>query len=70
MFRAAFPTTRDELERVEANRVKANYDNSGGNRRQGAFRRYVTTDVAITITDEYSLKKIIPLMDARSKHGL
>ncbi|KAH9068316.1 hypothetical protein EDB83DRAFT_2375683 [Lactarius deliciosus] len=68
MFRAAFPTASDESERVEANWVKANYDNSGGNR-AGKARfagTWVTTDVAITIADEYSLGKIIPpLTDAK-----
>ena len=68
MFRAAFPTASDESERVEANWVKANYDNSGGNR-AGKARfagTWVTTDVAVNIADEYSLGKIIsPLTDAR-----
>jgi len=68
MFRAAFPTASDESERVEANWVKANYDNSGGNR-AGKARfagTWVTTDVAVTIADEYSLGKVIPpLTDAK-----
>ncbi|KAI0250286.1 hypothetical protein BJV78DRAFT_1221049 [Lactifluus subvellereus] len=68
MFRAAFPTASDESERSEANWVKANYDHSGGNR-AGKARfagTWVTTDVAITIADDYSLGKIItPLTDAK-----
>ena len=68
MFRAAFPTASDESERLESNWVKANYDNSGGNR-AGKARfagTWVTTDVAINIADEYSLGKIIsPLTDAK-----
>jgi hypothetical protein len=68
MFRAAFPTASDESERSEANWVKANYDSSGGNR-TGKARfagTWVTTEVAVTIADDYSLGKIIiPLTDAR-----
>jgi hypothetical protein len=68
MFRAAFPTASDESERSEANWVKANYDNTGGNR-TGKARfagTWVTTEVAVTIADDYSLGKIItPLTDAR-----
>ena len=68
MFRAAFPTASDESERLEANWVKANYDNSGGNR-AGKARfagTWVSTDVAVNIADEYSLGKIIsPLTDAK-----
>ncbi|KAN0138953.1 hypothetical protein V8E53_003341 [Lactarius tabidus] len=68
MFRAAFPTASDESERMEANWVKANYDNTGGNR-TGKARfagTWVTTEVAIGIADEYSLGKIIsPLTDAK-----
>lgn len=68
MFRAAFPTASDESERMESNWVKANYDNTGGNR-TGKARfagTWVTTDVAINIADEYSLGKIIsPLTDAK-----
>ena len=68
MFRAAFPTASDESERVEANWVKANYDNSGGNR-AGKARfagTWVSTDVAVNIADEYSLGKILsPLTDAK-----
>ncbi|KAH9002882.1 hypothetical protein EDB86DRAFT_2893616 [Lactarius hatsudake] len=53
MFRAAFPTASDESERVEANWVKANYDNSGGNR-AGKARfagTWVTTDIIPPLTD-------------------
>ncbi len=68
MFRAAFPTASDESERIEANWVKANFDNSGGNR--GGKARFagtwVTADVAIGIARDYSLEKIIPpLTDAK-----
>ena len=68
MFRAAFPTASDESERSEANWVKANHDHTGGNR-TGKARfagTWVSTEVAITIADDYSLGKIIiPLTDAK-----
>jgi len=68
MFRAAFPTASDESERVEANWIKANFDNTGGNR-TGKARfagTWVTTDVAISIANDYSLGDIIPpLKDAK-----
>ncbi len=68
MFRAAFPTASDESERIEANWVKANLDNSGGNR-AGKARfagTWVAADVAIGIANDYSLEKIIPpLTDAK-----
>ena len=68
MFRAAFPTASDESERIEANWVKANFDNSGGNR-AGKARfagTWVPADVAINIANDYSLEKIIPpLTDAK-----
>lgn len=68
MFRAAFPTASDESERIEANWVKANFDNHGGNR-PGKARfagTWVPTDVAISIASDYSLGDIIPpLMDAK-----
>jgi hypothetical protein len=68
MFRAAFPTASDESERIEANWVKANFDNSGGNR--GGKARFagtwVTADVAISLANDYLLDKIIqPLTDAK-----
>lgn len=68
MFRAAFPTASDESERIEANWVKANFDNTGGNR-TGKARfagTWVTADVAISLANDYSLDKIIsPLTDAK-----
>ena len=68
MFRAAFPTATDESERIEANWVKANFDNTGGNR-TGKARfagTWVAADVAISIASDYSLDKIIPpLTDAK-----
>jgi len=68
MFRAAFPTASDESERIEANWVKANFDNTGGNR-AGKARfagTWVTAEVAITIARDYSLGDIIsPLTDAK-----
>ena len=68
MFRAAFPTASDESERIEANWVKANFDNTGGNR-AGKARfagTWVTADVAINIANDYSLDKILPpLTDAK-----
>jgi hypothetical protein len=68
MFRAAFPTATDESERMEANWVKANFDNSGGNR-PGKARfagTWVSTEVAINIASDYSLGDIIsPLTDAK-----
>jgi hypothetical protein len=68
MFRASFPTASDESERIEANWVKANFDNSGGNR-PGKARfagTWVPTDVAISIASDYSLGDIIsPLLDAK-----
>lgn len=68
MFRAAFPTASDESERIEANWVKANFDNAGGNR-VGKARfagTWVSAEVAINIANEYSLGKIIPpLTDAK-----
>ena len=68
MFRAAFPTASDESERLEANWVKANFDNAAGNR--GGKARFagtwVTNDVAISIASDYSLGDIIsPLTDAK-----
>jgi len=68
MFRAAFPTASDESERIEANWVKANFDSTGGNR--GGKARFagtwVTTEVAITIANDYLLGKVIPsLTDAK-----
>ena len=68
MFRAAFPTASDESERLEANWVKANFDNTGGNR-AGKARfagTWVTAEVAINMANDYSLEKIIPpLTDAK-----
>ena len=68
MFRAAFPTASDESERIEANWVKANFDNSAGSR--GGKARFagtwVSNDVAISIASDYSLGGIIPpLTDAK-----
>ena len=68
MFRAAFPTASDESERIEANWVKANFDNSGGNRSSKArfAGTWVTAEVATNIANDYSLEKIIPpLTDAK-----
>ncbi|KAI0303836.1 hypothetical protein B0F90DRAFT_1709452 [Multifurca ochricompacta] len=68
MFRAAFPTASDESERLEANWVKANFDNSAGNR-TGKARfagTWVAADIAINIADQYSLGNIIlSLTDAK-----
>jgi hypothetical protein len=68
MFRAAFPTASDESERIESNWVKANFDNTGGNR-AGKARfagTWVTGEVAISIANDYSLENIIPpLTDAK-----
>ena len=68
MFRAAFPTASDESERIEANWVKANFDNTGGNR-AGKARfagTWVTAEVATNMANDYSLEKIIPpLTDAK-----
>lgn len=68
MFRAAFPTASDESERIESNWVKANFDNTGGNR-AGKARfagTWVTAEVATNMANDYSLEKIIPpLTDAK-----
>lgn len=68
MFRAAFPTASDDSERTEGNWVKANFDNTGGNR-TGKARfagTWVSTEVAIGLANDYSLGKIIPpLTDAK-----
>jgi len=68
MFRAAFPTASDESERIESNWVKANFDNSGGNR-TGKARfagTWVAAEVATSMANDYSLEKIIPpLTDAK-----
>lgn len=68
MFRAAFPTASDESERIEANWVKANFDNSAGSR-SGKARfagTWVSNEVAIGIASDYSLADIIsPLTDAK-----
>jgi hypothetical protein len=68
MFRAAFPTASDESERIEANWVKANFDNTGGNR-AGKARfagTWVTAEVATSMANDYSLDKILPpLTDAK-----
>ena len=68
MFRAAFPTASDESERIESNWVKANFDNSSGNR-TGKARfagTWVAAEVATRMSNDYSLDKIIPpLTDAK-----
>lgn len=67
MFRTAFPTAPEDVERKEAAWVKANYDTSGTNK-SGKARfagTWVNPDVALEIAREYNLEPVIaPLADA------
>ncbi|EKM58366.1 uncharacterized protein PHACADRAFT_252627 [Phanerochaete carnosa HHB-10118-sp] len=67
MFRTAFPTAPEDVERKEAAWVKATYDTSGANK-SGKARfagTWVNPDVALEIAKDYNLEPVIvPLADA------
>ncbi|KAL5526063.1 hypothetical protein ACEPAG_7401 [Sanghuangporus baumii] len=80
MFRAAFPAASDDLERIESNWVKQNFDSTGANGgsapgggRSDALRLagvWVRPEIAKTIAPDYSLESIIePLLSARPDPG-
>ena len=67
MFRTAFPTAPEDVERKEAHWVKQNYDTAGANK-SGKARfagTWVTPEVALTISKDYNLELVIaPLAEA------
>ena len=76
MFRAAFPSAPDDLERTESNWVKQNFDSKGANGgseasggRPDTLRLagvWVRPEVAKTLAPDYSLESIIgPLLSAK-----
>lgn len=68
MFRTAFPTAPEDIERKEAAWVKATYDTAGANK-SGKARfagTWVTPEVAVEISKEYNLELVIaPLAEAQ-----
>jgi hypothetical protein len=67
MFRAAFPSASDSLEKDESAWVKANFDTSGSNR-SGKARfagTWISSETARQIAEEYTLHEILlPLLEA------
>lgn len=61
MFRTAFPTAPEDIERKEAAWVKATYDTTGANK-SGKARfagTWVTPEVALEIAKDYNLEPVI-----------